>query len=195
MDRQHVQTRNDLRLQLRELRDALPVDEAAALSGRLCQRLGTLLDNVSQLGGYLALGNEANLSSLNPHTLTQSHRYYVPIVMDKHEMLFAPCDPQTPMRRNRYGIKEPEFESGALVSGMELDAVLVPLVGFDEQCNRMGMGGGYYDRCFAARLNTLAPPVLIGVAYECQRTTTVYPEPWDVPLDYIVTEDRTIQRR
>ena len=72
----------------------------------------------------------------------------------------------------------------------------MPLVGFDEQCNRMGMGGGYYDRCFAhKRDQNSQKPVLIGVAYELQGVANVHTEDWDVPLDYIITERRIIQRK
>src|SRR5690606_20723729 len=71
------------------------------------------------------------------------------------------------------------------------DVVLVPLLGFDEQCYRLGYGGGYYDRTLAA----LEPkPLAIGVGFEHGRLETIRPQPHDVPLDWIVTEARTLRR-
>ena len=70
-----------------------------------------------------------------------------------------------------------------------IDLVLVPLVAFDPQRNRIGMGGGFYDRSFAFRKNPDQPrPVLIGVAHELQKVDLLEPEPWDVQLDMVVTD-------
>jgi 5-formyltetrahydrofolate cyclo-ligase len=69
--------------------------------------------------------------------------------------------------------------------------VLAPLVGFDLQCYRLGNGGGYFDRTLAA----LAPrPLAIGVGYELSQIETIYPQPFDIPMDIIVTEAE-IRRR
>ena len=72
----------------------------------------------------------------------------------------------------------------------QLDVVIAPLVAFDESLNRLGMGGGYYDRTFAfrKRARVLRRPVLIGVAYSFQRVDRLQPENWDVPLDVVITE-------
>jgi 5,10-methenyltetrahydrofolate synthetase len=63
--------------------------------------------------------------------------------------------------------------------------VLAPLVGFDGTSYRLGYGGGYFDRTLAA----LTPrPFAIGVGFEIQRLETIYPQPFDIPMDLIVTE-------
>ena len=79
-----------------------------------------------------------------------------------------------------------------LLPGISLDLVLVPLVGFDDQGTRLGMGGGFYDRSFATRLfrRYWRKPRLIGVAYELQRVAHLDRQPWDVALDGVVTEQR-----
>jgi 5-formyltetrahydrofolate cyclo-ligase len=70
-------------------------------------------------------------------------------------------------------------------------AVLAPLVGFDRQCYRLGYGGGYFDRTLAA----LSPrPRAIGVGFELSQIETIYPQPFDIPMDLIVTEAE-IRRR
>ena len=64
-------------------------------------------------------------------------------------------------------------------------AVLAPLVGFDLECYRLGYGGGYFDRTLAA----LSPrPLAIGVGFELSRIRTIYPQPFDIPMDVVVTE-------
>jgi 5-formyltetrahydrofolate cyclo-ligase len=62
-------------------------------------------------------------------------------------------------------------------------------VAFSATGDRLGMGGGYYDRSFAFRLQSSAPPRLVGVGYGFQRHDGLRAEPWDVPLDAVVTED------
>ena len=71
----------------------------------------------------------------------------------------------------------------------QLDLVLAPLVVFDENRNRIGMGGGFYDRSFAMRKAVeVTEPVLIGVAHELQKVDEIIPQEWDVRLDMVVTD-------
>ena len=68
-----------------------------------------------------------------------------------------------------------------------IGVVLTPLVAFDAEGSRLGMGAGYYDRCLA----TVAPPhrpQVVGIAYELQRADHLPSESWDIPLDAVVTE-------
>ena len=70
--------------------------------------------------------------------------------------------------------------------------IVVPLVGFDGAGHRLGMGGGWYDRTLASRLQRPAPPWLVGVGFEAQRIDAVGAQAWDVPLDAICTERDTL---
>ncbi|MDE0268899.1 MAG: 5-formyltetrahydrofolate cyclo-ligase [Acidimicrobiaceae bacterium] len=102
--------------------------------------------------------------------------------------------------RGSFGITEPV--DGEVIALSEHDIVLVPIVAFDENCNRIGNGGGYYDRALAGAFTvkgsasstnmSAAPParspITIGVAHEFQQVAEVPVEPWDVPLDGIVTD-------
>ncbi|UHD14440.1 5-formyltetrahydrofolate cyclo-ligase [Thiocapsa bogorovii] len=96
------------------------------------------------------------------------------------------------MRSNRFGIPEPTRRGRHIRPARHLDLILVPLVGFDSACNRIGMGGGYYDRTLAYLKppRSWRRPRLIGLAHECQRIERIEPHPWDVPLDAVVTERR-----
>jgi 5-formyltetrahydrofolate cyclo-ligase len=69
--------------------------------------------------------------------------------------------------------------------------VLAPLVGFDPLCYRLGYGGGYFDRTLAV---LSPPPLAVGVGFSAQAIATIYPQPFDVPMDVIVT-DGEIRRR
>ena len=104
-------------------------------------------------------------------------------VIDGDTLVFSPFDEGSAMRPNRFGIDEPCAAPEARLAPHEIDAVLVPLVGFDAGLDRLGMGGGFYDRSFAARRGTAAPPWLIGIAHDVQRVDDVHPDWWDVPLD------------
>ena len=71
------------------------------------------------------------------------------------------------------------------------DAVLLPMNGWDEKGYRLGYGGGFFDRTLASLPKK---PVVIGVSYELARIKTIDPQPWDIPMDYVVTE-RGVYRR
>jgi len=113
---------------------------------------------------------------------------YIPILVSEDAGLqFAHYQVETPVILNRYKILEPE--SAHIFSALKLDVVILPLVGFDDEGNRLGMGGGYYDRTFAfLRNNTVKKPVLIGLGYECQRVRLLPHDEWDIKLDGMLTE-------
>ena len=99
--------------------------------------------------------------------------------------------------RNRFGIPEPSLRQHRIALPWALDVILVPLVGFDSACRRLGMGGGFYDRTlgFLRHRTHWRRPTLIGLAHECQRVAELEAQPWDVPLDMVVTEKRVYVRR
>jgi len=104
---------------------------------------------------------------------------------------FAPYRIGDPLVANRYGIPEPACPSRYRVAAWCLDLVLTPLVAFDEMGNRLGMGGGYYDRTlsFLARRQVWKRPRLVGIAYEFQCLESLPRRPWDIPLNSVITND------
>jgi 5-formyltetrahydrofolate cyclo-ligase len=125
-------------------------------------------------------------------------RAFLPVLRpDRPSRLwFFPYAPGDPLRANRLGIPEPRRGRQVALPPWALDLILVPLVGFDADCNRLGMGGGYYDRtlAFLHRRRYWHRPRLIGLAHECQRVHRLEPRPWDVPLDAVATERRLYRR-
>jgi 5-formyltetrahydrofolate cyclo-ligase len=117
---------------------------------------------------------------------------YLPVLCDRPDLTlrFAPYQPDSCMRTNSFGIDEPDIPHRSLLSVHDLDLLLMPLVAFDSQGNRLGMGGGYFDRTLAFRNQSDGSlrPHLLGVAFAFQQVAAVPTEAWDIPLDSIVTD-------
>ena len=105
-------------------------------------------------------------------------------------MIFCQITHQTKYIKNQFGISEPEFKHAVHIQSRFLSTVFMPLVAFDEKGNRMGMGGGFYDRTFQFKTTSATnTPKLIGLAYECQKVESLPTEAWDIPMHGAATED------
>jgi len=114
-------------------------------------------------------------------------QWYAPVIT-RTRMRFAQIDTRAPLAHNFFGILEPHL--GAPIDARRLDLVLTPLVAFDDRGVRVGVGRGYYDRCFRFLhvRNAWQRPKLLGVAYELQHLPYIETQSWDVPLWGAVTE-------
>lgn len=143
------------------------------------------------VAGYWALDGEIPLhlwQTAQPSAVA----YCLPVLAQDGRLRFAPWSPGQPLTANRFGIPEPDVAPEQCLQANELDVVVVPLVAFDASCNRVGMGGGWYDRTF--EFITREPvnrPTLVGAAYELQRVEQLMPKPWDVRLAAVCTESAT----
>ena len=131
-----------------------------------------------RVAAYAATDGELDLWPF----IARHPRIALPVVESAERMTFRRYRPGDPWRRNRFGIAEPA--DGRCLSVIALSVVLMPLVAFSDEGRRMGMGGGFYDRYFAASRR----PLMVGVAHELQRIRHIPPRDWDVPLDAVVTE-------
>ena len=142
---------------------------------------------------YISHGGEVETSLILNDALARGKQVYLPILHNNRgaSLLFAPYDQNTQLKLNRYNIPEPDVASCKLIKPRNLDMVITPLVAFDHNCERIGMGGGYYDRSFAFinHLKQWQHPKLTGVAYEFQKINDCEPSSWDIPLHYVVTEN------
>ena len=148
------------------------------------------LRRTRRIGAYLALGGELDLGPYLDACLARGSEVYLPrLVRGGARMCFARYDPGLSLARNRFGIAEPS-RSAPAVAPRFLDAVLLPLLAFDSSGTRLGSGAGYYDRCFGFRNARQAwhAPLLVGVAFASQEVPALLRQPWDVPLDAVVTE-------
>lgn len=106
----------------------------------------------------------------------------LPEVTGQQEPLnFRKWWPEAPMKAGAYGIPVPDNTPPVSVA-----AIIIPMIGFDQRGFRLGYGGGYFDRTLAA----IQPrPLAIGVAFEIARLPDLRPQPHDIPMDFVVTEE------
>ncbi len=160
------------------------LDAAATQLQALCE---PFIKDKKRIAGYQAVRGEISVDTLLQSARARGAVTTLPIVNDE-TLLFAPFTDQTPMVKKRFGLLEPDVPTTTYLQPEELDCILVPLVAFDNAANRMGMGGGFYDKSFAFRRERDTQPLLIGVAHELQKSNTVFHEWWDVPLDMVITD-------
>ena len=184
--------RKALRQQLRHARRQLPASERLAAAEGLARQVLNLpmaQDARGPVAGYWAMDGEIALHRWQMQ-LPAGQTYCLPL-LHGDTLRFAPWRPGQALSANRYGIPEPDIHPDDALPAEAMALVLTPLVGFDAQARRLGMGGGWYDRSFAFRQQRNAPPVLVGVGFALQQVDDLPIQPWDVPLDAICTESST----
>jgi 5-formyltetrahydrofolate cyclo-ligase len=156
-----------------------------------------LMHSAKRIALYIPLPGELDPSPIRER-LPGRRRWYLPVLRQHApgRLWFVRLDAKSRLRRNRFGILEPTARNRQIAPPQGLDLILVPLVGFDAQCHRIGMGAGFYDRslAFLGDRQQWQRPRLFGLAHECQRIDAIEPEPWDRPMDAVVTE-RALYRR
>jgi len=193
--------RATLRKTLRERRRSLPPAQRIAAANALADRVlalpffpqGSLPFSgyvAGYVAGYWAMDGEIGLHALQLR-LPASLIYCLPLLHDDGSLRFAPWRNGDAMVTNRYGIPEPDISPGSALRAEDMALIVLPLVGFDADCHRLGMGGGWYDRSLAFRHDRPAPPWLVGAAFAAQYVETLPREAWDVQLDAICCEDAT----
>lgn len=195
-------TQTQLRRQCRSARKALTPSQQRAHALRATRLLlrHPSMQRAKRIALFLSTDGELDTRIAICRLWQLGRKIYLPTLtpFQRHPMRFVPYLPQSRMHANRFGILEPKTSPRNWHSGTQMDAVLVPLACFNESGQRIGMGGGYYDRTFAfrKRLHPFgARPALIGWAHECQKVTGIVSQPWDVPLDALITEKKSYQFR
>ena len=186
--------KSDLRQNLRARRRALSADEQCLAARRLAVNLtGTRLFLTSRrVACYLPNDGEIDSAPVIEHIRRLRKILYLPVLsrLSHDRLWFAEAGPKTRLAPNRFGIPEPVVKAGELIRAQELDLILMPLVGFDDRGNRLGMGGGFYDRSleFLRHRNHWRKPHLLGIAYDFQRVNGLTADPWDIPLQGVITD-------
>jgi 5-formyltetrahydrofolate cyclo-ligase len=186
-------TRDKLRKMMREKRQLIPIEAAQQAAQEMAERILHLpkLEDYQHIALYIANDGEMDTNFLMDQLNALGKYCYLPI-LDKQQagcLQFAKYVSTDSLVLNRYGILEPVVSEQNQCSAESLDMVLLPLVAFDKQGHRIGMGKGYYDRTFEFLKKSATPrPALIGLAYECQCVDHIDAEAWDVPLQGVVTE-------
>lgn len=193
-------SRAALRRQLREKRNALTLQQQQQAADNLAVNLlgHPDLRRARHVAVYLPNDGEIDPSVYVSLARRRGLQFFLPVLHPVHpgRLVFSPFTDDTPLVTNRFGIPEPSFSRGLRRPPWAMDAVLFPLVGFDEEGGRLGMGGGFYDRTFAfTRHRPRLAPKLIGLAHECQKVPELPTESWDVPLHGIVTDEYRYQAK
>ena len=190
----------ELRRRLRAERCRL----SSATQRRHAQQLALILGRhrvflrARNIGGYWAADGEIDPRPLLKLAQARHKPCLLPVLRPhpRRKLWFVRHAAGDPLQANRYGIPEPSLRNGRIRPPWALDLLFLPLVGFDADCNRLGMGGGYYDQTLAY-LSTRTHwrrPLLVGLAHECQRVERLEVRPWDIRLDMVVTEKRIYAR-
>jgi 5-formyltetrahydrofolate cyclo-ligase len=180
-----------LRKTLRAQRRALGTAEHALRSRRAATAITRLarFRAGARVAVYLPFDRETDTQALFVAAQRRGIRLFLPVVVDlRHRTLrFHAVTGKT--RSGMFGISVPHRRERCLAPRW-FDLIVVPLVGIDREGRRLGMGGGFYDRALAFRRDRVAwrGPLLVGLAFDCQRTSGPFADPWDVRLDALATE-------
>ncbi|WP_233716646.1 5-formyltetrahydrofolate cyclo-ligase [Ketobacter alkanivorans] len=186
--------KNQIRKALRQQRRSLSPHQQKHASMGLCRQLSLLPEFIfgQRIAAYIPNDGEIDPQPLLELAWRLGKQIYLPVLhpFSTGRLLFMAHHPHQVLAKNRFGIPEPLCDQDSHCPVWTLDLVLTPLVGFDENGNRMGMGGGFYDRTFAFLNDNSKPrkPRMIGVAHECQKVDTLPNERWDIMMNKIVTD-------
>ncbi|TXH03953.1 MAG: 5-formyltetrahydrofolate cyclo-ligase [Nevskiaceae bacterium] len=183
-----------MRRDLRRRRNAItPEDARKAALLAACHLAGSAwLRRAQHVAVYLDYGAELGTAPLIDALLRLGKHVYVPrIAVATRRMRFLRLTAETPLRTNAYGIAEPVGRPRER-RARQMDVIVLPLLGFDGRGQRLGTGGGYYDRALAAP-RPFRRPRLIGYGYALQQVDAVPAEPWDIRLDAAATESGLYQ--
>ena len=186
--------KTELRRSLRARRNALAPEDQRLAAERLASKIiGTRLFLTSRrIACYLPNDGEIDTAPVIERIRRLRKTLYLPVIsrLSHDRLWFAESKPKTRLVPNRFGIPEPAVQSRDLIRAQELDLILMPLVGFDDRGNRLGMGGGFYDRSleFLRHRNHWRKPHLLGIAYDFQRVNGLTADPWDIPLQGVITD-------
>lgn len=194
MQNQSAKIRKELRRTFRNKRLALSTAQQIRAGKQLVSQFKkhAVFQSAQNVALYLAFNGEINTQALIDHLWSLKRNVFVPILHPfcNGQLLFQAYTPSTQMRHNQFGILEPSLDVRYVCPLEKLQLILTPLVAFDTNGNRLGMGGGFYDRTLAALQNKKHQATVAGLAHELQLTSTLPIETWDIPLPYILTSSK-----
>ena len=184
-----AEVRTRIRKEKKQARAALSPAQRAEYSARAVERLAesAVFRAARTVMLYDHVGAELSLDSLLSHPAAAGKRFCYPLVLSKTEMIAMVPGA---WRIGAYGIREPVREASEEVPPEEIDLVVCPGTAFDPACNRMGMGGGYYDRW----LPRCGKAHVVMVAFEVQKAESLPTDEWDRPVEQVFTEDTVYQK-
>jgi 5-formyltetrahydrofolate cyclo-ligase len=188
-----TQTRDQIRRDMRQKRRQVPCSERMNARRRfaIIADRAHLLRPGARIAVYQAYGHEADVSQITRRAWSRGCEVFLPVITARRaaRMEFFRFEPTTALRKNSFGIAEPETSASRRIPVQHLDLILMPLVAYDDWGWRLGSGAGFYDRCLhqLRRSRQWRRPKLVGVAFAQQRIERLAPNQWDVPMDAVIT--------
>ncbi|MGR6862338.1 5-formyltetrahydrofolate cyclo-ligase [Aliivibrio salmonicida] len=184
-------SRRQIRQSIRLDRNALsPHEQTQAAKDLVLQCANDpYIQKAQSIAIYLSVDGEIDTSLLIEWLWQQGKSVSLPVIhpFSKGHLLFLQYYPTTTLLLNKYQIPEPKLDKTQVVPVNALDIIITPLVAFDHTGNRLGMGGGYYDRTLVNWHQSQTGPIPIGISHSCQQVDQLPIESWDVPLPRIIT--------
>lgn len=182
-----------LRARMSVRRNELDARQRIAAAAGVLRSLETLPEFMTDrnVAGYWAIRGELPLNLAVASLARRDQRYFLPLLGAHRQLQFAEYAQGSAVRNNRFGIPEPDVPAARRLAPGDMDVILLPLLAFDRHGNRLGTGGGWYDTSLAFLLGAQRPtaPLLVGIGYAFQQVETIAIESWDVPLDYVATDE------
>ena len=186
--------RSEKRAMRNQMSSMQQFNNAADIASVVCKQ--PVFRNSKRVACYLANDGEIDPEYIIQTAWEMRKQVYLPVLSPlQNKLYFALFENSCEMHINRFGILEPAVSPATWIQPRQLDLMLLPLVAFDEAGNRLGMGGGFYDRTLAylSTRQHARNPKLIGLAHELQLTESIQVNSWDITLDMIATENRVIK--
>ena len=144
-------------------------------------------DSANNLGGYYPSNHEIDDLEILDLLEKKNFKISLPVIRKNNQMDFFKWSNYDPLKINKFGIPEPFFSKKFYP-----DILLVPLVGYDNDLNRLGYGGGFYDR-YIEKIEKIKKVIKIGLAFSCQKIKNMPLSKYDKKLDFIITEKEILK--
>lgn len=181
--------RQQIRQTIRQARRQLTPEQQkiAAEQAKLNALQHPKIAQAKNIALFLSFDGEINTQPLIDALWQQNKQIYLPVLhpFSAYHLLFLHYHPDSQLVKNRFNIAEPPLDVRDVLPPEQLDVMLIPLVAFDSQGQRLGMGGGFYDRTLANWQKSGFYP--IGLAHDCQHVEQLPVAHWDIPLPEIIT--------
>ncbi len=180
----HISYKSDIRNNIKKMRNGMSPDSCFEKSRAIAAALlnTTLYKAHMNILLYMAVNHEVDTSMIFEKAVSDGKRVYFPKVYGK-EMQFIKVSSMDEFEEGSYGILEPISDAAA---DIKEGLIVMPGVAFDKNCNRIGYGGGFYDRYMEKHRELVS----CAVCYECQIVEDIPSEPHDIKPDMVITEDR-----
>lgn len=187
-------SRSQLRQMIRQRRTHLSRDEQKSAGINLLEQVKRLphIQQAQNIALYLSSDGEIDTQPIIDWLWQQGKQVVLPVLhpFSKGHLLFLNYHANSPICLNKYGIAEPKLDKAQICLLKDIDIIFTPLVAFDSNGQRLGMGGGYYDRTLASWFSSGKGAIPIGLAHDCQQVGDIPCEHWDIPLPIFVTPSK-----